>query len=202
MSNPDFSLKTFMLNVVLWLPLSFFLWFYLAVPLVAPVGWVLGGVLALAHPELFEGVMREGYWLQVGAFLELPEGRAVADIPVNPMIYGYGLPLIAGLVISTPLSARRRIMQLLVGYLVVALVQGWGVYWEAFRALAFDMGEPGAAVRVAAGIPPEMVALGYQFGYLILPAVLPVATWVLLNRRFIEGVVARGLETPGDDQGQ
>ncbi|MDX1571724.1 MAG: exosortase H-associated membrane protein [Xanthomonadales bacterium] len=202
MSASEFSLKAFMLNVVLWLPLAFFLWFYLAPVLVAPVGWGVSGILALWPGELFHGVVRDGYWLQVGVLLDLPEGLAIADIPVNPMLYGYGLPLIVGLVVSTPLAARHRLLQLLAGYLLVAMIQIWGVIWECFRTLAFEMGEPGMVVQRAAGLPSEVIALAYQFGYLILPAVVPVAAWILFNRRFIEGVVNLGHETTGPPQGQ
>ena len=57
--------------------------------------------------------------------------------------------------------------------------------------------------------PSDAVALGYQFGYLILPAVTPVAMWILLNARFLEELVgwhgepeavSRG-PTPGADPG-
>ncbi len=41
------------------------------------------------------------------------------------------------------------------------------------------------------GLPMDMIALFYQLGYLMLPAVIPVATWILLNRAFIEAHVIR-----------
>ena len=37
-----------------------------------------------------------------------------------------------------------------------------------------------------AGLPLELIALCYQFGYLILPALVPAALWIVGNRRFIE----------------
>ncbi len=202
MNDIQYSLKAFMLNVVLWLPLAFFLWFYLAAVLVTPVDWLVTGVLALFFDPLFDGVARTGYMLDVGVFVELPEGRAVADIPINPMIYGYGLPLVAGLTIATPLTGLRRTLNLLAVFLVVVLVQAWGVTWEAFRSITFELGEPGAAVVAASGLKPEVIALAYQFGYLVLPAVVPVALWVVMNRPFIEGVVSYGTEPPTGAQGQ
>lgn len=201
-STSDVSLKAFMLNVVLWLPLAFFLWFYLAGLLVLPVQWLLSGVLELFHGDLFEGIGREHYWLQIGALIELPEGRAVADIPINPMIYGYGLPLVAGLAVSTRSSVRWRLAQLGLAFVAVALVQVWGAYWELFRTLAFSMGAPGVAVAEQAGLGREIIALCYQFGYLVLPAVVPIALWILMNRNFIEGVIGTGSEPPAHKQGQ
>ena len=200
--SSDFSIKGFMLNVVLWLPLAFFLWFYLAGALVVPVEWALDGVLSLAYPTLFEGVTREHYWLQVGAIIDLPQGRAVADIPINPMIYGYGLPLVAGLAMSTRAAVRWRVLQVVVVYLAVVAIQIWGAFWETFRTLAFNMDAPGRALQDAAGLPTELIALCYQFGYLILPAVVPIVIWILANSSFIEGVKRRGIEPPARPQSQ
>jgi hypothetical protein len=36
-----------------------------------------------------------------------------------------------------------------------------------------------------------LIALCYQLGYLMFPAVVPVATWILMNRAFIETEVVR-----------
>jgi hypothetical protein len=54
---------------------------------------------------------------------------------------------------------------------------------------------------VGAGIDPNTIALAYQFGYLILPAVVPVALWISLNRAFIESLVHPVAETKVDAQG-
>ena len=47
-----------------------------------------------------------------------------------------------------------------------------------------------------AGVSPDAVALAYQFGFLILPAVLPAALWIGLNRAFIERLVRPEREPP------
>ncbi|MEM9301827.1 MAG: exosortase H-associated membrane protein [Pseudomonadota bacterium] len=202
MNDIRFSLKAFMLNVVLWLPLMFFLWFYVSGLLIMPVQFGLDALLNLLYGDHFESVRRTAHLFEVGAIVTLPEGRAVAEIPVNPMIYGYGLPLVAGLVIATPVAAGLRALQLLGTYLGVVLVQLWGSFWETFRVLAFELAEPGQAIVDAAGFPDEVIALCYQFGYLVLPAVVPVALWVLMNRTFIEGVVGHRIEPTPVDHGQ
>ena len=106
---------------------------------------------------------------------------------VNSMIYGYGLAVIWGLVLATPLPARRRWLQMAAGWGVIVLVQAFGVVTAALsNALTFL----GADSLRAHGLNPELVAGLYQFGYLILPAVVPVVLWMLMNRRFIESLVA------------
>ncbi len=211
-----FSLKSFMLQALLWLPLSFFVWFLWAGLFVAPVGLLTEALLTGLWPDQFHAVLRAGYGLEVEVFFELPEhmrrlgqGRSIAAIPINPMIYGYGLPLLAGLVISTPATARARLLQLIVGYVAVVGVQSWGAVWETFLTLHFQLGAEGAITMEAIGIGANATALAYQFGYLIFPGVVPSALWILMNRRFIEGIVilvpARrvgGAETPRPDDGQ
>src|SRR5690606_25422566 len=64
-----------------------------------------------------------------------------------------------------------------------------GVVAESLKVLAFDSGAAGANAVIAAGIAPDPVALAYQFGYLILPAITPIALWLGLNRDFIESLV-------------
>ena len=60
------------------------------------------------------------------------------------------------------------------GYLCEA-----GAAANAFIAQRFD----------AAGLGVNLIALLRQFGYLILPPVVPIVLWILLNRPFLEGLV-------------
>lgn len=101
---------------------------------------------------------------------------------VNSMIYGYGLALVWGLVMATPLSARRRWLQLATDWTAIALVQAFGLVSNSLvQALRYLGPEP---LR-AAGVHPDLLAAAYQFGYLILPAVVPVVLWMVMNRPFI-----------------
>ena len=101
---------------------------------------------------------------------------------VNSMIYGYGLALIWGLIMATPLSARRRWLQIGAGWLAIAVVQAFGLVTSA---LVQAMRHLGPESLRAAGVQPDLLAALYQFGYLILPAVVPVVLWMVMNRAFI-----------------
>lgn len=190
------SLKRFMLQALLWLPLAFFFWFLWAAAFVMPVGLATGWILTGLFPEQFHAVLQQGYMLEVEVLMALPpemqragQGQPVVAIPVNPTLYGYGLPLLAGLVISTPLGIGRRALQIALGGLAIVAVQIWGSVWDTLQTLRFQLGAEGAAVIEQMGLSAEQIALAYQLGYLILPGVVPVVVWVLLNRRFIEGLM-------------
>ena len=51
------------------------------------------------------------------------------------------------------------------------------------------------------GLSLDVIALASQFGYLVLPAVVPVALWILMNRRFLEALVGWSGEPEGGSDG-
>lgn len=203
-TQPEVSLKGFLLRTLLWLPLAFCFWFLWAGLFVAPVTMLIDAFLTSFGAGKFPAVYQNGFHVEVEVLMEVPEalrtgaGQAIVTIPVNPMIYGYGLPLLAGLVISTPLRRRIRALQIGVGWLTVGLTQAWGVFWDLLQTLQFQMGPEGQAVVADLGLDANAIALAYQFGYLILPGVVPVVLWLVMNRRFIESQVPqiRGLNRP------
>ena len=218
-------LRHFMLGALLWLPAAFFLWFWFASPLVWPVIHIAKLVLLNAWPSLITAVSQGGDLLDAqghvlmhaGYLMQLSSGVLVnAAAPgeaarfgflepvVNPMIYGYSLPLLTGLVLATPLTRRQRVKQLAIGIPLIWLAQAFGVIAESLKSLGMDAGPEGAAAVVRAGLSLELIALCYQFGYLILPALVPAALWIVGNRAFIETltrmprgepVVVAGVET-------
>lgn len=189
-------IREFGFKAVLWLPLSFFLWFSFSSPLVWPVIQMAKLALLSIWPTLFNEVIQNGHSMEVTTRLLVnqvaPDGRSgVGELVLtqNPLIYGYSLPLFSGLAMATPISIRRRIVHFLIAFAVIWLAQALGVVAESFKMLGFDTGAAGVAAIAKAGIPADAIALAYQFGYLILPAVVPVALWIGLNRDFIEALV-------------
>ena len=219
-------LKSFLLAAILWLPLAFFLWFWFAAPLVWPVIELAKIVLLNAWPSLFTAVSQgadlldaQGHVLaHLGYLMQLSSGvlvnAALAGAPaqfgflepvVNPMIYGYALPLFAGLVLATPLTRWQRTAQIGGGSIVIWLAQTFGVVAESLKSIGLDAGPAGAEAVRRAGLPLDLIALCYQFGYLILPALVPAVLWIVCNRSFIETLIGpdpvepvrvAGVETP------
>ena len=186
-------LRHFVVSAALWLPLSFFFWFLLSGPVIWPVARLADIVLPMLLTHTISQVEMIGAVIEVETRLQTavgPEGQqGVLVFDVRPLIYAWCLPLFVGLVIATPLERRRRLIQLAIGVPVLWLIVTWGVVFDTMKLLAFDAGPLGAAAISSAGWSADAVALGYQFGYLILPAVAPVTLWVMLNQRFLEGLV-------------
>ncbi len=189
------AVREMFILALLYLPLGFFLWFIAASPLMFPVGRLVDVLLTGFFGDVFEQIVQLGFHLEIQTLVRVQhptqEGIGALDLMVNPMIYAWGMALLFGLVMATPLSVKARVIQLLISFLVITLVTTWGVFWHVLADLAFRAGPEAAAAARGLGMPMEMIALSYQLGYLMLPAVVPVATWILLNRAFIEQHVLR-----------
>ncbi len=186
-------IKEMLISAVLYLPISFFVWFYASALLVIPVKYLLQMVLMVWQPELFNAVTQHHYLLSIETLIFPSESftgqgdkLAVLDVSVNPMLYGYGVAVISGLVLSVPgLKWSKVILQIVLGYFVVVLVQTFGSFWEMIKHLLLEAGPDASQAILATGISPNFMALMYQLSYLIFPAVIPVAYWIVMNNVFI-----------------
>jgi hypothetical protein len=182
--------KEMFLLALLYLPMGFFLWFFAASLLMFPTARLADLLLTGIFGEVFEAVVQLGFQLEVQTSVVLEqqvEGRkAAVNLYINPMIYAWGMALLFGLIMATPLSVKRRLLQLSIGFVMVTLVTTWGVFWETLTNLAFRAGPEAGAAAASLGLNMNVIALFYQLGYLMLPGVIPLATWILMNRAFIE----------------
>jgi len=164
------------------------------------------------------------YVVQLSGVPGLPGSKLLVDEQsVNVLIYAWGMPLFCGLAAASPLDWRHTFRQWGIGIAVLIVSCTFGVACEVlysirdgtgnavaaalsdegYGALAAQAGQAANAFIAqrfdAAGFNVELIALLRQFGYLILPAVVPIVLWILLNRRFLESLV--GWDEPiGADQ--
>lgn len=208
-------LKALMFLAVLWLPLSFFVWFYFAQLFVTPIASLASWVLQTWMPQVFTGVEQTRHILAFITSLpvdpallvgvDVSQGRPAVVVEANPMIYGYCLPVLVGLVMATPLRGWQRLWQIGLGGLVLLGVQTFGTVFDVLKSTGLQAGADGAKAIADAGLSLEVIAFCYQFGYLVLPAITPVILWVMFNQAFIQSLVtAEGSElpdtgTPGPD---
>lgn len=199
-SDSAVPLRRFFLRTVLWLPVCFFAWFYLAHLLIWPLAPLSELVLNLVLPGVIEAVQANQRELDFLTLLTVttPDGRAgMIVLSVNPLIYGYNLPLLAALM-SAAGEARFFWIRLFLSYAVLLPFQLWGVCFDFVKTALFQTGPEVAAQMGITGFWLEAVALGYQFGFLMLPVISATAVWILMNRRFINSLLVREV-IPSDD---
>lgn len=176
----------------LWMLFGFMLWYYLAVFHGIPARWLAEQGLSTVLGEDFYNIIanpdkRYLYQVQTRIPFSFPDGSTgPLGFIVNPLVYGYGLPLLFGLIMATGQKLRHKLAVLAIGWGVIVAVQAWGVFWESLKTMAFTFGGPAREAVMAAGFSEGVIALCYQLGALILPALAPVMVWVLGSRSEIE----------------
>lgn len=188
----ELRLSELLILACLWMVFGFMLWYYLSafhgVPVRMLASQILSAILGSDFLNIIENPDRH-YLLQVQTNIpfQFPDGsREALGFIVNPLIFGFGLPLLFGLVMASSASILRKFIILLGGYVIVMLIQVWGVVWQSLKMLAFNFGDEAHQVVINTGISDEVIALCYQLGVLIFPPLVPIILWVLANWSLIE----------------
>ncbi|MCC6196659.1 MAG: hypothetical protein IT518_19570 [Burkholderiales bacterium] len=184
-------LLRFVLVTLAWLPLAFAAWWLLAPVILFPVQLLVQLVAATVLADLVRTVDAQGAILSFVTTLRPGEARAggVLTVDVNMLLYAFGLPLFVALTLAARQARLWRV--LLAGYLAMLPFIAWGVLADFLKNIAITAPP---LVASQAGFGPrgrDMIAFAYQFGSLILPAVVPAVAWVLTHRAFLERMRAQ-----------
>lgn len=180
----EISVKGFLFKILIWLPLVFIVWYFLTPAIVYLVSLLSKGIiLQTTNGSVIDLVQHNQVLHVITRFVapeenEANEGRLV--FVINAMKYGYGLALFVAMLLATPDKLSNKIQNFFLGFLVLLIVQVWGVTFDTIMTLVFKLGrEVGESVGTTA-FTREVIALGYQLGSLILPAVTPIVLWFIM----------------------
>jgi hypothetical protein len=182
-----------LLRTLLWLGPAFGLWYLCAPWLLLPVAGWTHFVLSHGFPEAIKAVELHGTMVEIVTRFVMadpansnPAGvQGQVVFAINALKYTYGWPLLLALTLAAPTAVGDKLYRATMGMLLLLPVPVWGIACEALKILVFQM-DPGIATRM--GTTPltrELLALAYQLGYLILPAVVPLLIWAALHRDFL-----------------
>lgn len=157
-------------RILLWFVPCVAAWYWLAP---AADGLVASGARVLAN-LVVRDVVRE---VEVASGLVTfvtamsAKGQAgVLTVDANPRLFSYGFALFAAIVLGA--KWRSAWWSLPLGAAVVSLVAMWGVAFDLLGHLVRSAPEALHARGVTQGTV-NFIALGYQLGSLVLPAVVP-----------------------------
>lgn len=183
-------LPWFILKVFIGLPICYWIWFkasdfttWMAIDLIEQI-------FTSNFPEYISGIEQQGYLLDVVTKLS-PPGQASSNrigeiiFSVNTLNYNFGLPLCAALILSSPGSIFMKVRNILFSMAILLVVQLWGISFNILKTLFLEI-PPQLNFHIP--LSPwhgDVIALGYQLGSLILPAVTPLVIWLALYRHFI-----------------
>ena len=193
----DTAPRKFLLWVLLWMPVTFVLWYWMAPILLVPVQWLSELVLTRFFDHAIKEVGQEGIYFDMvtifGSDLldSYQEGQPVGEVlfRLNALKYGYGVPLIAAMILATPNPLKAKLLFFVVAFLLLLPVQVWGVCCEALITIVFKLGDAIHNQMRMTRFSREMLALCYQLGYLIFPAIMPILIWAMMHRPFVRELI-------------
>jgi hypothetical protein len=179
-------LTRFVMAALAWLPATFGAWYVLGPVLLWPVRLLVQLICRVGFDDLVRGIEVGGSSLAFLTTLKPGEGMGagVVSVDVNMLVYAFGMPLFAALTLAAREAKWWR--TLAIGYAVMVPFVAWGVLADFLKGIALVAPAAIASQTGFSGWQRELIAFAYQFGSLILPAVVPAVLWVLLHRAFLE----------------
>jgi hypothetical protein len=177
----------FVVRVIAWLPAAFLVWYFTAPVLMWPAALVVELVARAGFADLVRDIAQSGATLTFATVLHPGEAGSrsgVITVDVNMLLYAFGLPLYAALVLAA--HEPHRVRRLVVGYAALTPCIAWGVLADFLKNVAITAGPLVASQTGFVAWQRETIAFAYQLGTLILPTVVPAVAWVLTHRAFLE----------------
>ncbi len=185
----NLTVKGFLLKILIWLPITFVVWYFVTPAILFILSFLSKAVLtlligqAVVDVNVFERVLHIVTPFAAEKTNEVNKGQLVFII--NAMKYGYGIALFVAMLLATPDKLGNKLQNLYIGILILLLVQVWGITFDSLQTLTFKLGMDVALTLNTTPFTRELIALGYQLGYLILPAVTPILLWFVMYQNHL-----------------
>lgn len=178
----------FLLLAIVWLALLLPAWYWAAKWLAVPPIWLAGTVMQSLFSWV-DGFEQEGVNAVLHTLVQVrmqgPTGDVLGELApeVSYPTYGYGLVLLWAMLLAarTPGWWWKGLL----GSLLLVPAQAWGICFQWLRDVVILSGPSGAAYLQYPRWVNDVVAYGYQFGFLMMAPVAPILLWLLFNRHFV-----------------
>jgi len=182
-STDTLSVKGFLLKILIWLPLTFVLWYFLTPAIVYLVALLTKVVLSFVAGHAVINVEQHEHVMHIiTSFTKDAASKENLTFVIDVMKYAYGLALFPAMVLATSKPWKDKFQDFYLGILVIFLIILWGVSFDTMQTLVFKLGMDIGRTMGTTPFTRELIALGYQMGYLILPAVTPIILWFTMNQ--------------------
>ncbi len=167
-------------KALLWLPVFFVCWYYLAALLSVPAALLAKAVVNLLFSGLIDSLEMNGRELEIvtSLLIHTDDGRGQVIVTINPLIYSWNIPVLLALCFAVE-DRYFSNMRTLIAVVALLPLHAFGVAAELLATLAFKLGSEVSTQLALVGWQNEAVALAYQFGYLMLPVIGASSIWLL-----------------------
>jgi len=165
-SNHNLSVKGFLLKILIWLPITFVIWYFVTPAILFILSFLSKAVLtlligqAVVDVNVAERVLHIVTPFAAEKTNEVNQGQLVFII--NAMKYGYGIALFIAMLLATPDKLGNKLQNLYIGILILLLVQVWGITFDSLQTLTFKLGMDVALTLNTTPFTRELIALGYS----------------------------------------
>lgn len=184
----------FFVRALLWLIPSLVLWYWLRAEFVVPPAWLAEQVMLQLFPSWVLDVRQDGLVFYLDTIIPFTGpgagSNATVSVPARPLSYAYGFPLLLAMLAAARTSGLWWKIPL--ALLVLIPFQAWGVCFAWLVQVAVHIGEMTRATTGFTAAHTNVIAIGYQLGYLLLPTLAPMLLWLYLERRFVTTVAVEG----------
>ena len=193
MKRAALTVRRFFGATLLWLVVALAVWYPLKHWLLLPAAWIAKEVMVSAFPAWVTGAELGGRTqvLLTNLHVWTIDNRLGQLTPeVNGLVYAYGAPLLAALLLAS--RTQRLWWKLPAGLLALVPFQAWGICMTWLLQVAVVAGDQTRAQTRFGSWASDLIAAGYQFGFLILPTLVPVLLWLAFDRRVLAGAMIEG----------
>ncbi len=193
MRKPSSVIAIFFVRALLGLGPALALWYWARNYVVMPVAWLAGGLMRYFFPGWVSGSELDGINLTLLTRLTMPHvsGQIAELTPeVSVLTYCYGLPLLLALFFAA--RAKGLWWKLPVCALGLLPFQAWGVCFAWLLQVAVQSGPNTRSMTYFTTWDVNLIGLGNQIGFLLLPTLVPMLMWLYLERRFVITVAVEG----------
>lgn len=191
--RPRSVIALFFVRALLALAPALALWYLARNYVVMPVAWLAGAVMRYGFDGWVSGTELLGITQTLITRLTITHSSGrMADLTpeVSVLTYCYGLPLLLALFVA----ARAKGLWWKLPVCAVGLLpfQAWGVCFGWLLQVAVQFGQQTRATTYFGEWAMNLIGLGYQIGFLLLPTLVPMLMWLYLERRFVITVAVEG----------
>ncbi len=176
----------FCLKVFLWLPVTFGIWYFMAIVITSAITWLVERSLTNLFSEVFAAVHQKGYHLEF--LVKNTAGSGLAGCDVNSLVYSNGLALYTALVLASSGEEGQKWLRWLMGITILLFVSAWGVGLGAIKTVMEVIPE----VRGNFTFPlwlGRAISISSRYNVLILPTIMPVIIWIGFHKSFLKQLV-------------
>jgi hypothetical protein len=191
--NSNGVIAIFFFKALLCLFPALAVWYWAREWVVLPVAWLAEQAMVFFFSRWVIGSELHGVTQTLLTVLTVPHtsGRVAELLPEAVVLtYCYGLPLLVALFVA----ARAKGLWWKLPLCAAALLpfQAWGVCFSWLLQAGVQAGPYTRAITYFSPLDQNLIALGYQFGFLLMPTLVPLLLWLFFERRFVITVAVEG----------